>query len=349
MLIAGDIGGTNTRMALYELQGEQLVQLVAKNYPSREYGNLTEIAAHFKALAQQQVRAAALTQAVFGLAGPVDRLRGECITTNLPWHVKATELKSVLGIDAVYLLNDVESISYGVLHLGTEDVVALNRNPEAQQADSKGNKVLIAPGTGLGEAILVYDWQDNLYHISATEGGHADFAPRNQFEMGLLRHLHDKFWDDSFGHISYERVISGQGIGHIYDYLKESFSISENPQVAMQLQQAKPDKRAAIISEAATRHQSELCMTTMTTFVSILGAEAGNMALKTLAYGGVYLGGGIPPKIIEKLEDGSFMAAFVNKGRFANVMARIPVYVIVRDEPGLFGAACYAQFHAAQG
>jgi glucokinase len=206
--------------------------------------------------------------------------------------------------------------------------------------------VLIAPGTGLGEAILLYDTLDMHHHISATEGGHADFAPRNQFEMGLLRYLHDKFWEDSFGHISYERVISGQGIGHIYDYLRENYSIPENPDVAHQLSKAKPEDRASIISRAAQKHISELCMTTLTTFVSILGAEAGNMALKMLAYGGVYLGGGIPPKIIDKLQDGSFMAAFVNKGRFAGTMLKIPVYVIVKDEPGLFGAACYAQFHS---
>jgi glucokinase len=346
MLLVGDIGGTNTRLALYSNDSEQPLQLLAKNYPSRESDNLNEIVRQFLIHIAGERPDIQIKQAVFGIAGPIDRERGECVTTNLPWVVKISELQAVLKINDVFLLNDVESIAYGIPHMTGADLRQLNKNEDVKVGNPKGNMVLIAPGTGLGEAILLYDTLDMHHHISATEGGHADFAPRNQFEMGLLRYLHDKFWEDSFGHISYERVISGQGIGHIYDYLRENYSIPENPDVAHQLSKAKPEDRASIISRAAQKHISELCMTTLTTFVSILGAEAGNMALKMLAYGGVYLGGGIPPKIIDKLQDGSFMAAFVNKGRFAGTMLKIPVYVIVKDEPGLFGAACYAQFHS---
>jgi glucokinase len=344
MLLVGDIGGTNTRMALYPSEGE-LLPTLSKNYPSRENANFVEIVKQFLNYAANEKVDTKIDKAVFGVAGPVDREQGQVMTTNLPWIVKVSDLQATLNIDKVYLLNDVESISYGLPHMEADDVRQLNMSIEAK-GNPKGNKVLIAPGTGLGEAILIYDEHDKGYHISATEGGHADFAPRNQFEMGLLRYLHDKFWEDSYGHISYERVISGQGIGHIYDYLRETYGISENPDVANQLSQAKPHERAPIISKAAQKHLSELCMTTLTTFVSILGAEAGNMALKTLAYGGVYLGGGIPPKMLDKLEDGSFMAAFVNKGRFANTMLKIPVFVIIKEEPGVFGAACYGKFHS---
>lgn len=345
MLLVGDIGGTNTRLALYSSDDERPRSILAKNYSSRKNDSLMQIVKQFLKHIDSEKHGITVDQAVFGVAGPIDREKGECSITNLPWIVKVSEMQTLLKINAVHLLNDVESIAYGVPYLTDDDVRQLNRSEEAQGENRKGNKVLIAPGTGLGEAILLYDELDKNYHISATEGGHADFAPRNQFEMGLLRYLHDKFWESSYGHISYERVISGRGIEHIYDYLRETYSIAENPDVAEKLKKAAHDERASIISKAAQKHLSELCMTTLTTFVSILGAEAGNMTLKTLAYGGVYLGGGIPQKIVDKLQDGSFMAAFANKGRFSSTMLKIPVYVIMKDEPGLFGAACYAKFH----
>jgi len=287
-------------------------------------------------------------QAVFGVAGPVDKAKGESQITNLPWLISAREMENTLKIPKVSLLNDVESIAYGLALPGgmqePGDVYQLNRTYELHPNSQPGNKALIAPGTGLGEAILIYNdtVEGGQYLVTATEGGHTDYAPRSTFEAGLLRYLQDKFWDDSFGHISYERVCSGQGIKHIYDYLKESNGMPENPDVARRLVQG-DEPANKIISEAALSHSSELCMNTLTTFVSILGAECGNMALKTLAFGGIYLGGGIPPKILEKLKDGSFIAAFLNKGRFASTLIKIPVYVILKEEPGLFGAACYAK------
>jgi glucokinase len=336
MLLAGDIGGTNTRLALYALDSSTPQRVGdIQTYPSQKYGNLTDIVKQFL-----QETGVSCEQAVFGVAGPVDKAKGESHITNLPWHISTSELKTVLNIQQVSLLNDVESISYGVLNMREpDDLVQLNRAYES--GIMHGNKVMIAPGTGLGETIIMYDEQHQRYLVSATEGGHTDFAPRSTFEAGLLHYLQDKFWHDSFGHISYERVVSGQGIRHIYDYLWETYSIPENPDVARELAVA-GERSAGIISEAALSHESELCMMTLTTFVSILGAECGNMALKTLAYGGVYLAGGIPPKILEKLKDGSFMAAFTNKGRFASTLIKIPVYVVVKEEPGLFGAASYA-------
>lgn len=344
MLLVGDIGGTNTRLAVYNIDGaipERSSEI--KNYSSQGYVGLTAIVDKF--LRETGVT---VTEAVFGVAGPVDKAKGECQITNLPWLISAREMESTLKIPKVSLLNDVESIAYGLaLPNGMQephDVFQLNRTYELQPNTQPGNKALIAPGTGLGEAMLIYDdaVEGGRYLVNATEGGHTDYAPRSTFEAGLLRYLQDKFWEDSFGHISYERVCSGQGIKHIYDYLKESNGMPENPDVARRLVQA-DEPANKIISEAALSHSSELCMNTLTTFVSILGAECGNMALKTLAYGGVYLGGGIPPKIVEKLKDGSFIAAFLNKGRFASTLIKIPVYVILKEEPGLFGAACYAK------
>ncbi|MEZ4667963.1 MAG: glucokinase [Anaerolineae bacterium] len=336
MLLAGDIGGTNTRLALYTVvDGIPQRKGDIKTYPSQKYTNLTDIVRQFL-----QETGATCEQAVFGVAGPIDKVKGESQITNLTWLISTKELQAVLNTQKVSLLNDVESISYGVLKMREpDDLVQLNRAYESNGVP--GNKAMIAPGTGLGETIIMYDDRNQKYLVSATEGGHTDFAPRSTFEAGLLHYLQDKFWHDSYGHISYERVVSGQGIRHIYDYLLETYSIPENPNIARALVAA-GDRSASIISEAALKHESELCMMTLTTFVSILGAECGNMALKTLAYGGVYLAGGIPPKILEKLKDGAFMAAFTNKGRFASTLVKIPVYVVVKEEPGLFGAASYA-------
>jgi glucokinase len=344
MLLVGDIGGTNTRLALYNIDGEVPQRSSEiRTYPSQAFMGLTAIVDLFL-----RQTGATCDQAVFGVAGPVDKAKGESQITNLPWVISIRDLQTALKIQKISLLNDVESISYGLVLPGgmkePDDLFQLNRTYDVQPNSTSGNKALIAPGTGLGEAMLIYDdfGGKGRYIVTATEGGHTDYAPRSTFEAGLLRYLQDKFWDDSYGHISYERVCSGQGIKHIYDYLKESNGMPENPDVARRLVQG-DEPANKIISEAALSHSSELCMSTLTTFVSILGAESGNMALKTLAFGGVYLGGGIPPKILDKLKDGSFIAAFLNKGRFASTLIKIPVYVILKEEPGLFGAACYAK------
>lgn len=349
MLLVGDIGGTNTRLALYNIDGEVPERASKiKTYSSQAFTGLTAIVEKFL-----EETGSTCTHAVFGVAGPVDKVKGESQITNLPWLISVRELKATLDIQQVSLLNDVETIAYGLALPGAlkepNDVFQLNRSYETQPHPTSGNKVLVAPGTGLGEAILTYDEMGGKgrYIVSATEGGHTDFAPRSTFEAGLLRYLQDKFWHDSFGHISYERVCSGQGIKHIYDYLKETNGMPENPDVARRLLQS-DEPANKIISEAALSHSSELCMTALTTFVSILGAECGNMALNTLSFGGVYLGGGIPPKILDKLRDGSFIAAFLNKGRFASTLIKMPVYVILKEEPGLFGAACYAKIIANQ-
>ncbi|MEP6988705.1 MAG: glucokinase, partial [Chloroflexota bacterium] len=261
MLLVGDIGGTNTRLAIYDIAGAVPKRSSEfRTYPSQAFAGLTAIVDTF-------LRDTGLTcdQAVFGVAGPVDKAKGECQITNLPWLISAREIETSLKIPRVSLLNDVESIAYGLaLPNGMkepDELFQLNRTYDSMPNAVPGNKALIAPGTGLGEAILIYDdfGGKGRYIVNATEGGHTDYAPRSTFEAGLLHYLQGKFWDDSFGHISYERVCSGQGIKHIYDYLKESNGMPENPDVARRLVQG-DEPANKIISEAALSHSSELCM-----------------------------------------------------------------------------------------
>jgi glucokinase len=259
------------------------------------------------------------------VAGPV--VRGEATVTNLPWVIRETDLVQTLGLEEAKLLNDLEATAFGVPFLSPVDLFPLN-----DASPRSGTKVVIAPGTGLGEAVLSY--RDEHYHVIPSEGGHVDFAPTNLFEIRLLRHLMGKY-----GHVSYERVCSGKGMPNIYAYLKKNRFAEESPEVAKALRKA-ADPTPVIVQQAMAG-ESELCVATLNAFVSILGAEAGNLALKVMAVGGVYLGGGIPPKILSKLKDGTFMAAFVNKGRFAEVLAQVPVAVILNEETALLGAAAY--------
>jgi glucokinase len=268
-------------------------------------------------------------QAVFGVAGPV--VAGEAKITNLPWTIKETNLAGTLDlpVDRIRLLNDLEAIAYAVPELTSGDVVTINKGDPAQGRDS--HMAVIAPGTGLGEAILFH--QEGHFHVLPSEGGHADFAPTNLIQIELLRYLLARF-----NRVSYERVCSGGlGIPNIYAFLKDSRPNEESPEIAQALAEA--DDPTPVIVETAMQGECELCRAALNIFVSILGAEAGNLALKVMATGGIYLGGGIPPRIISKLKDGTFMAAFVNKGRFANLMTEIPVHVIVNDDAPLLGAA----------
>jgi glucokinase len=319
MLLAGDVGGTKTHLALYSASEGPVPQAEA-TYASAEYPSLEAIAARFLAGVNARVEAAA-----FGVAGPV--AEGLAVITNLPWVISETGLQRALDVPSVTLLNDLEATAYGIPHLSPADLATVNDVPGRE-----GTKAVVAPGTGLGEAVLFY--QDGRYHVIPSEGGHVDFAPTNLLEIELLRYLLGKF-----GHVSYERVCSGKGIPNLYAYFKENRLAEELPEIAALLKEGE-DPTPAIVDNAMNG-RCELCMATLSTFVSILGAEAGNLALKVRAEGGVYLGGGIPPRILSKLRDGTFMAAFVNKGRFGELLSRIPVYVILRPDTPLLGAACY--------
>jgi glucokinase len=323
MLLAGDIGGTKTDLAIFPTAGD-LVPVAQATFRSANYASLEAIVQEF--LSGTEI---AVDKAVFGVAGPV--AQGKSQVTNLPWHISEDRLRAVLSGPKVKLLNDLAAIAYAVPHLTHQDLEPLNR--EQMDTDLGQNIAVIAPGTGLGQATLVF--LNETYHVIASEGGHTDFAPTTLFEIELLKYLLGKY-----NHVSYERVCSGGlGIPNIYTYLKENNYALESPQIAAALQST--DDPTPLIVQAALKENCELCSQTLNTFVAILGSEAGNLALTVMATGGVYLGGGIPPKILPKLKDGTFMAAFVKKGRFSDTLSRIPVYVIVAKQPALMGAVQY--------
>lgn len=321
MILAGDIGGTSTRLGFFETSGERISPVVEQVYSSREHGSLDDIVKAF--VSAHSFKA---TRASFGVAGPVKSGRSE--TPNLPWVVDAKKLAAQLGIERVGLLNDLEANAYGIAALEEKDFVVLNEGAP----DAVGNAGIISAGTGLGEAGLY--WDGKRHRPFASEGGHADFAPRDELETELLGYLLSKI-----KRVSYERVLSGPGLFNIYRFLRETGRGSEPAWLTVDL--TKGDRSAAI-SQAALAGKSELCSQALDLFISFYGAEAGNMALRYLAIGGVYVGGGIAPKIIDKLKEPAFMEAFVTKGRLRPLLEAIPVRVILNDKTALLGAARYA-------
>jgi glucokinase len=324
MLLAGDVGGTKTILAQYEKSTEGLERVRERLFPSADYASLDEIVAEF--LSDQSVP---LEAACFGVAGPV--FDGASRITNLPWVIEERSLVVTTGVQRVKLLNDLQAMSLGLLRLGPEEWLELNPNAEP----ATGNRAVIAAGTGLGEAILYWDGMN--YHPLATEGGHTDFAPNDELEEGLLRHLRARFG----GHVSYERILSGTGIACLYEYLREIDHRPESPELARVLKAT--DDPAREISFHALEHQDPLARETLRRFARIFGAEAGNLVLKCLSRGGVLIGGGIAPKILNALvEDGQFMEGFCAKGRFAEFLRHIPVRVALNPNTALLGAADYA-------
>ena len=322
MVIAGDIGGTKTLLALYTAEGGPRRPVVEDAFPSAHYDGLDRMVEEFLARYKAQV-----DTACFDVAGPV--IEGRAQLTNLPWVVEERSLCSNLGLRSATLLNDLQAIAHAVPHLRADEL----RTIKPGRAQPRGAMAVIAPGTGLGEAFLA--WSGSGYLALPSEGGHADFAPGDVLQIELLRYLRERH-----GHVGYERVCSGMGVPNIYDFLRDSGRAAESAVLAAKLGQA-PDRTPLIVQEALRGPDGDaLCQLTLRTFVSILGAEAGNLALKVLATGGVYLGGGIAPRIVERLEDGTFGRAFVSKGRFADALERIPVHVVV-TRAALLGAAIY--------
>lgn len=318
MILAGDIGGTNTRLAFFEGTPQRPVPVVTKVFPSRNHSGLEEILRIFLAEHQRPVGAAA-----FGIAGPVKD--GRCQTPNLPWIVDSTSVARCLGLPAAGLLNDLEANAHGIAVLGPNDFITLYEGAPG----ASGNRALISAGTGLGEAGLVAE--GNEYRPYASEGGHADFAPRTEEEVALLRYL----WQ-FFDHVSYERVLSGPGLNNIYQFLRDTGRADEPASLAEELARRDPPR---VIAEHGLQGDSPICALAMEMFVSIYGAEAGNLALRAMATGGVYLGGGVAPKILPKLQDPAFLKAFRAKGRLSNFLEAVPVRVIMNDQTALLGAA----------
>jgi len=344
MLLAGDIGGTKTNLAVFSSETGARAPLAEATFPSGRYPSLEALVRAF--LSQVDLK---VEQASFGVAGPV--AAGQATITNLDWAMDEAQLQESLHLSAVRLLNDLDAIAHALPFLEPADLHTLN---EGQPAPGRTIAV-IAPGTGLGEAFLT--WDGSRYRPHASEGGHADFAPTNLFEIELLCYLQEGL---GFEHVSYERVCSGRGLPNIYAHLKDSGFAGEPAWLAEQL--AAAGDPTPVIVNAALRSfgypfdfaqgiaqdsaldgkgPCELCVATLNAFVSILGAEAGNLALKVLATGGVYLGGGIPPRILPALEQERFLEAFRRKGRFSDLLARVPVHVILNPKVALLGAACH--------
>ncbi len=323
MILAGDIGGTKTNLAFFEVQGRGLMPVAEGTFASREHASLDDIVRRFVS-----VHALPIDRAGFGVAGPVKH--GRCEAVNLPWVVEARRLARELGLESVALLNDLEANAYGIAALAPEDFVVLN----AGAPDAKGNAAVIAAGTGLGEAGLY--WDGKQHRPFASEGGHADFAPRQALEADLLRYLLAQF-----EHVSYERVVSGPGLYNIYRFLRDTGRREEPLWLGEEMRVGDP---AAAITRAALAGTSPLCGQALDLFVSIYGAEAGNLALKVMATGGVFVGGGIAPKIIAKLRETIFTKAFTAKGRLRPLLEAVPVRVILNDKTALLGTARYATF-----
>lgn len=321
MILAGDIGGTKSLLGFYEPEGDPRRPAEERNLPSRNYAGLPDLLKDFLKTAKGKA-----TRACLAVPGPVVERRSS--TPNLPWPaVDARELSEVISAEVV-LLNDLEATGYGIATLRDDELGCLSEG----KPTAAGNAALIAPGTGLGECILF--WDGMMHRPSASEGGHATFAPRNEIEIGLLRYLLRQF-----EHVSNDRIISGQGLVSIYEYLRDSGS-AEPAWLREEL--AKADDPAAAISRVALEGRSELCVRALDLWTAAFGAEAGNLALKALATFGVYLGGGIAPKILPKLSDGTFLTAFRAKGRLSPLVEAMPVRVILNDKAALFGAARYA-------
>ncbi len=321
MLLAGDIGGTKTTLALFAENSNWREPSHEATFPSGTYSSLEALVQDY--LAQQKVT---IDRASFGVAGPV--IEGKATITNLPWMMEERHLQDELHIPSVRLLNDLAAIAHAVPYLDKRDVFTVNEG----QAVPGGAIAIIAPGTGLGEAFLT--WNDKTYLSHTSEGGHADFAPTNAFELNLLRYLLEHF-----PHVSYERVCSGKGLPNIYAYLKEQGHEQEPDWLAKNLAGVL-DKTPVIMQAALDKDiPCDIAVRTLQIFVSVLGAEAGNMALKVMATGGVYLGGGIPPRILSYLSGEHFMHAFRNKGRFGKLLSTVPVHVILNPSVALLGAA----------
>jgi glucokinase len=318
MILAGDIGGTHARLAYFQSQNGHLHLVSERVFPSREHSELGEIVSQF--LGDSNTRPEA---ACFGIAGPVRNGRVE--TSNLPWVVEQSRLAKQIHLPATLLINDLEASAWGIAALAARDLVALNR----VSGPAIGNQAVIAPGTGLGEAGLF--WDGSRHQVFACEGGHTDFGPQGDLQIELLRFLKGRF-----GHVSYERILSGPGLVNVYEFLRESGCGKESAEFAAALKQGDP---APVISRAALDGSENLAVKALDVWIAVYAAEAANLALKVMATGGLFLAGGITPKILAKLTGPLFMKSFVEKGRLRSLLEAIPVQVVTNEKAGLLGAA----------
>ena len=329
MILAGEIGATRTRLAAFETEGNRLKCVVEKTYLSQNHSGLAEILPQF-------IRSEGIPvhSACFGVAGPVRAGRSKI--SNLPWTIDAKDLASLLKLNSVGLLNDLEAYAYGIDALESKDFITLSPGSE----DAEGNRAVISAKTGLGMAGLY--WDGFRHHPFACEGGHADFAPRDQVQMELLAYLQKEF-----GRVSCERILSGPGIRHIYDFLRDTKKVEEPAWLREQLAEAQD--QPPLISQLALEGKAAICQQTLDVFVSVLGAEAGNCALRYMTSGGIFIGGTIAAKIAPAMQTRGFMQAFLDKGRMEALLKDMPVQIVVNDNCGLIGAARYTLVQKAFG
>ncbi len=328
MILAGDVGGTKVELSLYNFEGGKLTHVTSERFPAQDYPHLEAVVHAFSEKHDRPT----ITAACFGVPGPVRN--GRLKLTNLPWLLDARELGRNLSIDHVFLINDLEANGYGIPELGPEQIFTLSEGDPSML----GNQGLISAGTGLGEAILM--WNGKMHVPVASEGGHCDFAPRTEIEINLLRYLQKQVG----GRVSFERVVSGLGLRNVYTFLRDDQQMTESPELRDRMASEDPN---AVIGELGLG-KDELCTHALDIFVSAYGAEAGNLALKVLSVGGMYVGGGIAPKILDKMRDGSFMRAFTDKGRLSDLLVQSPVHIILESRAALMGAAAYAEARAAE-
>jgi glucokinase len=337
MILAGDVGGTKVHLALYNFIGGKLSPVRDEKFPAGEFACLDDVVKAFlspEKSGQPDVRDQIIA-CCFGVPGPVRD--GRLKLTNLPWTLDARDLRKSLGIQHIFLINDLEANGYGITEVVPDKIFTLHTG----DASSVGHRGLIAAGTGLGECLLIWDTILRRHLPIPSEGGHGDFAARNDTEIALLQYLRRAL----NGRVSTERVVSGLGIQNVYAFLRDDQKMEEPAWLRERMKAEDPN---AVIGACADDGSSEICVRTIEMVTAAYGAEAGNLALKLLALGGVYLGGGIAPKILKFLSGGKFMEAFLDKGRLSPMLETIPVRVILDDTCALLGAAAYAEARAAE-
>lgn len=320
-VLAGDIGGTKTALAIHAVAGDATALVREHTFPSRDYAGLEDVIAAFLAEGPERVAAAA-----FGIAGPI--VDDAVVTTNLPWHIERRRLSDSLGGVPVRLMNDLESAAYGALFLAPGELLTFNAG-----VARPGHRAIIAAGTGLGQGFLYREGTG--YVPVATEGGHADFAPRTATEDALLQFLRTRF-----GRVSYERVVAGPGLHNVFDFLDQGLGRPVAAEIRARMTREDP---SAVIGAAAVAGGCPTCREAVDLFLAVYGAQAGNLALTVMATGGIYVGGGIVPKLLPLVAASDFMHAFVAKGRYESLMREIPVWIILNPATGLIGA-----IHAAR-
>jgi len=333
MILAGDVGGTKVHLALYNFSGGRLAPVLDQKFPAHEFPTLDAVVKAF--LGSNTGPKEEIVAACFGCPGPVRD--GRLKLTNLPWTLDARDLRASLDIEHIFLINDLEANGYGIPELAPESICTLQEGDPS----SVGHRGLIAAGTGLGEALLIWDFKTQRHLPLPSEGGHSDFAARDDQEVALLQYLRGTLK----GRVSFERVVSGLGIQNVYAFLRDDRKMEEPTWLRDRLAKEDPN---AVIGQCAEDGSSPICAEAMRIFVAAYGAETGNIALKVLAMGGMYIGGGIAPKILKTMQNGVFLQAFLDKGRMSPLLHSVPVRIILDDTCALLGAAAYAEARAAE-